>query len=119
MAHEVAGLIGSSTPLDCVRLRAYNPDTGTIGESFARTPTATLTELAWTPNKHLYLEAKLPGTEFPPDSEEVRTSDDFHIRKYLTISSDRYSGYQIEQCHAHFWTTTNFQSQFHLFRVGT
>jgi ubiquitin C-terminal hydrolase len=71
MAHEVAGLIGSSTPLDCVRIRAYNPDTGTVGESFSRTPTATLNELNWTSNKHLYLETKLPGTEFPPDSDEI------------------------------------------------
>jgi ubiquitin carboxyl-terminal hydrolase 47 len=101
IVHETLGLNNTNSPypLECVLLRNYNPETGTIGEYWELTPeqaSKKLSELGFVSNKPLWLQTREKGNQFPPDTKEIvvkvvrvnESTNDFEPALPLKVPSD-------------------------------
>jgi len=76
-AFTIAGLTGSQYTLDCVRLRKYNPETGTLGKVWStdeEKTQKTLDQLGVLKTSILKLEIREPNENFLHDSGEFKLS---------------------------------------------
>ncbi len=68
LAHEEAKL-GEKYPLQCVRLRSYNPSTGTLGATFSGSEDTSLIELEIFSQRCFLLETRSIEDSWPAENE--------------------------------------------------